>query len=66
MAKSGKELSADDLAKFQPAEIADEGRFVLDRATGLMREVSMRRRINAGSMTRLDGRDIRLVQAPKH
>ena len=63
--KSGKDVSADELAAFQPAEMGDEGRFVFDRATGLMREVKVRRRINAGSIQRLDTWDIRLVRAPK-
>jgi hypothetical protein len=63
--KSGKPLPLDELAKLPPIEMKDEGRFVLDRATGLMREAAVKRRISAGAMQRLDGWEIRLVQPPK-
>jgi hypothetical protein len=63
--KAGKPLPAEELAKLPPMEMGDEGRFVVDRMTGLMREVVVKRRLSAGPLQRFDGWDIRLVQAPK-
>jgi hypothetical protein len=63
--KSGKPLPPEELAKIPPIEMKDEGRFVLDRATGLMREAAVKRRISAGAMQRVDGWEMRLVQPPK-
>jgi hypothetical protein len=64
--KAGKALTADEIAKLPAVEIADDGRFVVDRGTGLMREVAAKRRVSGGTMLqRFDGWDIRLVQGPK-
>jgi hypothetical protein len=63
--KTGKPLPAEELAKLPPIEMGDEGRFVVDRMTGLMREVVVKRRLSAGPLQRFDGWDIRLVQGPK-
>jgi hypothetical protein len=38
---------------------------VFDRAVGLMREVVVNRRVGVTGMERVDGWDIRLLQAPK-
>jgi hypothetical protein len=43
----------------------DDGRFVLDRTVGLMRELVVNRRISAGKDQRLDRWEIRLVREPQ-
>ncbi len=63
--KAGQALTTDEIAKLPPIEIADDGRFVVDRGTGLMREVAAKRRVRGGPLQRFDGWDIRLVQGPK-
>lgn len=63
--KAGQTLTTDEIAKLPPFEIADDGRFVVDRGTGLMREVAAKRWVRGGPLQRLDGWDIRLVQGPK-
>ena len=63
--KAGQALTTDEIAKLPPIEIADDGRFVVDRGTGLMREVAAKRRVSGGPLQRFDGWDIRLVQGPK-
>jgi hypothetical protein len=63
--KAGKILTPEEVATFVTPQMQDEGRFVLDRPTGLIREMSVRRRISNGAMQRVDTWDIRLVQPPK-
>ena len=64
--KAGKALTADEIAKLPAIDIADDGRFVVDRETGLMREVAAKRRVSGGAMLqRFERWDIRLVQGPK-
>jgi hypothetical protein len=64
MERTGKTFTAEELAAASSIEMLDEGRFVLDRTTGLMREVIARRRMRAGDRHRLDEWDIRLVRPP--
>lgn len=63
-AQAGKPISKEELDKMPPIAMGDEGRFVLDRALGLMREVIVNRRVTAGPMQRLDGWEIRLIARP--
>jgi hypothetical protein len=65
VAQSGKALSEKDLAELPPIELADDGRYVFDRVSGLMLEVVVNRRVSAGGVRRLDGWVIRLGEAPK-
>ena len=63
--KSGKPIPESELAAFPTMEMQDDGRFVLDRTVGLMRELVVNRRISAGNQQRLDRWEIRLVRAPQ-
>ena len=65
VAPIGNALSEKDLAELPPIELADDGRYVFDRASGLMREIVVNRRVSAGAVRRLDGGVIRLGEAPK-
>jgi hypothetical protein len=65
IAQSGDGLSEKDLAELPPIELADDGRYVFDRVSGLMREIVVNRRVSAGAVRRLDGWVIRLGEAPK-
>ena len=65
VAQSGKALSEKDLAALPPIELADDGRYLFDRVSGLMLEVVVNRRVSAGGVRRLDSWIIRLVEAPK-
>jgi hypothetical protein len=62
--QTGRAVSAEDGEILAKVQIADDGRYLLDRETGLMREVVLSRRVNAGD-SRLDRSTIRLVDAPK-
>lgn len=44
--------------------MSDSGRFVFDRASGLMREVIVDRRVEAPGMKQRDGWEIRLIKVP--
>jgi hypothetical protein len=59
----GPPITDADIAALK-LEVTDDGRFVLDRKLGLMREVTVDRRIVAGPQTRVDRTDVRLVRAP--
>jgi hypothetical protein len=63
--KGGQVLSEEELAKAPPLTMEDEGQYVFDRKTGLMREAVVKRRLKAGNVQRFDGWEIRLVKAPK-
>ena len=63
--QAGAPIPPGDLAALPPIEMADEGRYVFDRATGLMREVIVTRRITAGASRRVDGWEIRLIGGPQ-
>ena len=65
VAKAGQAMPQDELDKLPPMEMADEGKFVFDRTAGLMREVSVNRRMSMGpAQARLDGWEIRLLNGP--
>jgi hypothetical protein len=63
--QTGKPLPASDAAKFPALEMSDTGKYTFDRTLGLMREVIVNRRVNAGPMNRLDKWEIRLVSGPQ-
>jgi hypothetical protein len=63
--KAGAPVSPEELAKYPAMQMGDEGRFVFDRAAGLMREVIVNRRLSVAGQGRLDRTEIRLVAPPK-
>jgi hypothetical protein len=63
--QSGGPVSAEELAKLPSIERDDGGRYVLDRAFGLMREVELNRHATSGESRRLDRWEIRLLKAPQ-
>ena len=63
--QAGKPIPSSELAKVPPIDMNDDGTFVFDRTVGLMREVTMIRRVVAGSNQRLDRWEIRLLDGPK-
>jgi hypothetical protein len=63
--QAGAPISPGQLAKLPPIEMADEGTYLFDREVGLMREVSVNRRITVGANRRLDGWQIRLLKSPR-
>ena len=63
--QSGKRLPPEALAKLPQIQMDDTGRYVLDRPVGLMREVTVNRRVSAGANQRADGWEIRLTQPPQ-
>lgn len=65
LAKSGERLSDAEFEKIPPMQMADDGRFVFDRTFGLMRELTVNRRIVMGKEQRLEGLQIRLVRGPQ-
>jgi hypothetical protein len=65
MEKSGAPVSAEELAKYPVMEMSDEGRFVFGRAVGLMRELTVNRRVSVAGQSRLDRTEIRLVAPPQ-
>ena len=65
VAQSGTALSQKDLAQMPPMEMADDGQYVFDRVSGLMRGIVVNRRASVGTGRRLDGWVIRLAEAPK-
>lgn len=62
--QSGQKVSDAELARMT-MKMHDDGSFVHDRTFGLMREVIVNRRSNAGKDYRLDRWEIRLVRAPQ-
>jgi hypothetical protein len=61
--QTGTKVSQDELAK-AAFRMSDEGRYHLDLATGLMREVIVDRRISAEGKQRRDAWEMRLVTGP--
>lgn len=62
--QAGTTISDEELAKIPPLEMRDSGKYTFDRVTGLMREVTIDRHVNAGPNRRHDGWIIRLVTPP--
>lgn len=65
MENAGKPIPREELAKLPTMQIGDDGRFVFDRGLGLMREVSVTRRVTVPGRVQLDRTEIRLVTPPK-
>jgi hypothetical protein len=63
--QAGKPIPPSELAKVPPIDMNDDGTFVFDRTVGLMREVTMIRRVVAGTNQRLDRWEMRLLDGPK-
>jgi hypothetical protein len=63
--QAGRPIPPDELARIPPMQMSDDGKFVFDRAVGLMREVVVNRRVSAGDVRRHDGWQIRLLHGPK-
>ena len=63
--QAGKPLPPSEPAKVPPIQMNDDGTFVFDRTAGLMREVTMIRRVIAGTNQRLDRWEMRLLDGPK-
>ena len=63
--QAGVPISPDALDKMPPLEMSDEGTYVFDRTSGLMREVAVSRRVGAGNSRRVDGWQIKLVDGPQ-
>jgi hypothetical protein len=63
--QAGKPVPQSELAKVPRMDMNDDGTFVFDRTVGLMREVTMIRRVVAGTSQRLDRWEIRLLDGPK-
>jgi hypothetical protein len=61
--QAGSRIPPEQLAKLPPMQMADEGSYVFDRKRGLMREVKVNRRVTVGPNRRLDGWEIRLIDA---
>ena len=61
----GATVPQSELAAMPAIRLTDEGKYSYDMQLGLMREVTVNRRIAAGPVQRLDGWTIRLVSAPK-
>jgi hypothetical protein len=62
--KTGATITPEQMAKIPSVEMADQGRYVYDRKTRLMREVIVNRRVNAGPTRQVDGWVIKLIKAP--
>jgi hypothetical protein len=65
MEQAGRPIPEPDPAAPPPVKLSDDGRFVLDRTLGLMRELVVNRRVVAENEQRLDRWEIRLVRAPQ-
>jgi hypothetical protein len=63
--QTGKPVPPQELNRLPPLEMSDDGRYVLDRAVGLMREVTLNRRVTVGTNERLDSWEIRLALGPR-
>ena len=58
-------IRPDELANLPPTQVSDEGKYLFDRTLGLMREVTVNRRVSVSNASRLDNWQIRLVEGPK-
>jgi hypothetical protein len=63
--QTGRPVPPQELTRLPPLEMSDDGRYVLDRTVGLMREVILKRRVTAGTNGRLDSWEIRLALGPQ-
>jgi hypothetical protein len=63
--RAGAPVKPEDAAKLPAMQMEDGGKYEFDRAYGLMRKITINRRISAGSMERVDSWTITLVEAPK-
>jgi len=63
--RAGATLRPEDVATMPSMQMADDGKYEFDRTHGLMRKITINRRITAGPLDRLDGWVITLVEAPK-
>ena len=63
--RAGANIRPEDLANMPSMQMADDGKYEFDRTFGLMRKVTINRRVTAGPLDRVDGWVITLVEAPK-
>ena len=63
--RAGASLRPDEVEKMPSMQMADDGKYEFDRDYGLMRKVTINRRITAGPQDRVDGWIITLLEAPK-
>ena len=63
--RAGAPVKPSDAAKLPPMQMEDGGKYEFDRVSGLMRTITINRRISAGNMERVDGWTITLVGSPK-
>ena len=63
--RAGASLRPEEVGKMPSMQMADDGKYEFDRAYGLMRKVTINRRITAGNQDRLDSWVITLVETPK-
>jgi hypothetical protein len=63
--RAGAQVRPEDAAKLPPMVMADDGKFEFDRVSGLMRKVTINRRITMGPQDRIDGWVITLLELPK-
>jgi len=63
--QTGRPVPPQELNRLPPLELSDDGRYVLDRTVGLMREVILTRRVTIGTNERLDSWEIRLASEPR-
>ena len=63
--QSGQPIPEAELAALPALQMNDDGRFVVDRQLGLMRELVVNRRVTMGKEQRLDRWEMRLLRAPQ-
>jgi len=63
--RAGAPVQPEDASKIPPMQMADDGRFEFDRTFGLMRKLTINRRIAVQGQDRLEGWTISLVDVPK-
>lgn len=61
----GKPVPDAEIASLPPFVMSDDGRYVMDRATGLMRELTVTRRVGLGQEQRIDRWEFRLSRPPQ-
>jgi hypothetical protein len=63
--RAGATVRPEDVAKVPAMQMADDGKYEYDRTLGLMRKVTISRRVATASQERLDGWTITLMESPK-
>jgi hypothetical protein len=63
--QAGAPVSTNELTKIPPMQMGDDGKYLFDTSVGLMRQVTVNRRLSAGNNRRHDGWEIRLLNGPK-